>query len=52
MTGRLLCRLKNFLCVKTHPREEKPDIEIIDDKYLSFSPIGEVYRIEDFISLQ
>ena len=44
--------LDKFQSIKALSLEEKKDFEIIDDKYLSFLSIDEVYSIEELIGLQ
>ncbi|HXR84906.1 MAG TPA: hypothetical protein VN722_11385 [Hanamia sp.] len=43
--------LDKFPVIKNLSQEEKKEFEIIDDRYLSFLSIDEVYSIEELIGL-
>jgi len=47
-----LVPLDKFPILKTLSTTARNDFEIIDDKYLSFLSIDEVFSIEDLIGLQ
>ncbi len=44
--------LEKFAVLKNLSEEEKKDFEIIDDKYLSFLSIDDVFSLEELIGLQ
>jgi Protein of unknown function (DUF2442) len=44
--------LEKFPVLKNLSDEQKLEFEIIDDKYLSFLSIDEVFSIEDLIGIQ
>jgi hypothetical protein len=44
--------LDKFPVIKALSSDEKKACEIIDDRYLSFPAIDEVYSIEELIGLQ
>lgn len=41
-----------FPSIKNLSQEQKKEFEIIDDKYLSFLAIDDVFSVEDLIGLQ
>lgn len=43
--------LDKFPVIKDLSSEEKKEFEIIDDRYLSFLAIDEIYSIEDLIGI-
>jgi len=44
--------LEKFPVLKNLSVEEKKEFEIIDDKYLSFLSIDDIFSIEDLIGMQ